>query len=42
MVTEQQAVSVNAHTISFQMVKNAMCYAIAAKRHFSIPDPTTM
>lgn len=40
IVTEQQAVSVNAHTISFQMVKNGTCYATATKRHFRILDPT--
>lgn len=39
-ITEQQAVSVNAHTISFQMVKNGTCYATATKRHSRIPDPT--
>lgn len=40
IVTEQQAVSVNAHAISFQMVKNGMCYATATKRHFRSLDPT--
>lgn len=40
IVTEQQAVSVNAHTISFQMVKNGTCYATATKRHLRILDPT--